>query len=398
MKIAQINAVCGGSTGKICTAIAEKLAAQGDACTIYYALGEDAGENCVRYTDAFSVKTQALRAKVGGCYGFTSRKATERLLAELERFQPEIVQLHNLHSHQVDLELLLSYLTEKKIKVVWTFHDCWAFTGYCVHFDRIGCEKWKTRCQSCPQRREYSFFVDRSTDLFERKKKLLTALDLTIVTPSSWMASLVGQSFLKEKRCVVIPNGIDLGVFCPRESSFRQDHGLEGKKIVLGVAYQWDARKGIADFIELSRRLPDEYRIVLVGTDESVDRNLPASILSIHKTQNQRELAEIYSAADVFVNPTWEDTFPTVNLEALACGTPVVTYRTGGSAECLAPLCGTAVEKGDLEGLEHAVTDLAREGSWSKEACLNRAGEYDKENCYARYLTLYRERIESSFC
>ena len=395
MKIAQINAVCGGSTGKICTAIGDKLAAQGDSCRIFFALGESAGAHCVRHTDAFSVKIQALRAKVGGCYGFTSEISTKRLISELESFKPDLVQLHNLHSHQVDLELLLSYLAESGVKVVWTFHDCWAFTGYCVHFDRIGCERWKTQCRACPQRREYSFILDRSAALFERKKRLLSALDLTIVTPSEWMASLVGQSFLKDKPRVVIPNGIDLEVFQPRKSAFRQDHALEDKIVVLGVAYRWDARKGLSDFIELSRRLPEEYKIVLVGTDETVDRRLPESILSVHKTHDQRELAEIYSAADVFVNPTWEDTFPTVNLEALACAAPVVTYRTGGSAECLTPLCGTAVEKGNIDELEYAVKDLARKGSLSREACLERAVQYDRERCYARYLALYRELIES---
>lgn len=393
MKIAQINAVCTGSTGKICTAIGERLALHGDESRIYYALGRSANENCIRYTDGFTIRAQALRAKLCGSYGFTTEAATGRLIRKLEDFAPDIVQLHNLHSHQVDLERLLSYLAEKKKKVVWTFHDCWAFTGYCVHFDRIGCDKWKRGCEHCPQRREYSFLFDRSEELYRRKRALLSALELTVVAPSAWMASLVGESFLSGKPVALIPNGIDLGVFQPSDSSFRADHGLEQKKIVLGVAYQWDSRKGLDAFIELSRRLPEDHRIVLVGTDEGVDRSLPGSILSIHKTQDQTELARIYSAADVFVNPTLEDTFPTVNLEALGCGTPVVTYATGGSGECLSPLCGAAVEKDNLEALEQAILMATCEGRYSREACRERARQYDREACYERYLAIYRQLL-----
>lgn len=393
MKLAQINAVCTGSTGKICRAIADKLAAEGDACRIYYALGQSAGENCIRHTDAFAVKTQALRAKLCGSYGFTSETATERLIAELDAFSPDIVQLHNLHSHQLNLEMLFSYLAKKHCKVVWTFHDCWAFTAYCVHFDRIGCEKWKTQCSACPQRREYSFFLDRSAALYDRKKELTKVLDLTVVTPSDWMASLVKESFLSNKPLYVIPNGIDLSVFRPVQSSFRHDHDLEGKRIVLGVAYQWNARKGLADFIELAHSLPEDHRIVLVGTDEAVERKLPGAVLAIRKTQDQSELAAIYSAADVFVNPSYEDTFPTVNLEALACGTPVVTYRTGGSAECLNRDCGAAVEKGDLQALRQAILQMIRQGSAARKAALEQSAKYDRERSNSRYLDLYRELL-----
>lgn len=396
MKLAQINAVCGGSTGRICRAIADKLGDRGDACRICYALGESGGENCFRYTDALTVKTQALRARVLGNYGFNSRAATEKLIRLLDGFGPDLIQLHNLHTHDLDLERLFGYFRERNSKLVWTFHDCWAFTGYCVHFDGVGCEKWKTLCRDCPQRGAYSIFLDRSEELYRRKQRLFEDVDLTIVTPSEWMAGLVGESFLRDRPISVIPNGVDRSVFRPRPSDFRKEHGLEGKKLVLGVSYQWSGKKGLDVFEELARSLPEDYRIVLVGTDEKVERGLNERIIPIRRTQDPGALAAIYSAADVFVNPTREDTFPTVNLEALGCGTPVVTFRTGGSAECLAPYCGLAVEKNDVTALRQAIRTVAEDARYSPERCVERAEYYDRDSCFARYLTLYDTLIKDT--
>ena len=389
MKLAFINAVAAGSTGSICRAIGDLLLARGDDYRLFYAIGQPAGEHSVRYADEASIRNASLLSHALGDYGFHNRKATEKLIALLDAYQPDLVHLHNLHSHNVELERLFSYFREKQIKVVWTFHDCWAFTGYCVHFDNVGCDKWKERCHACPQKRDYSFLFDRSEELFYRKRDLLAPLDLTVVTPSEWMASLVRQSFLKDKPVCVLPNGIDRAVFHPTESNFRARHGLQDKKIVLGVAYQWEYRKGLDVFEELSRRLPEDHKIVLVGTDDAVDAKLPAGILSIHRTQNPQELAELYSTADVFVNPTREDTFPTVNMEALACGTPVVTFRTGGSAECLTPDTGYAVEKNDVDGLLASILLVTQEGRFSRQNCLARAAHYDRETCFSRYLELY---------
>jgi glycosyltransferase involved in cell wall biosynthesis len=227
--------------------------------------------------------------------------------------------------------------------------------------------------------------------MWKRKKKWFNSLDdLTIVTPSQWLAGLVEQSFLGKYPVKVIHNGIDLSVFRQMESDFRKKHNLERKKLLLGVAFAWEERKGLDVFVELSRRLDSSYQIVLVGTNEDVDRLLPSNIVSIHRTHNQKELAEIYSVADVFVNPTREDTFPTVNLEALACGTPVITFKTGGSPECVDGHCGCVVPCNDVDALEREIVRICTEKPFTAEDCKARAALFDRDECFSRYVALYR--------
>ena len=226
--------------------------------------------------------------------------------------------------------------------------------------------------------------------LYERKKQLLSGLDLTIITPSQWLADLVKQSFLKEYPVKVIHNGIDLSVFRPTPSDFREKYHIpEDKFVLLGVAFGWGRRKGLDVFVELSRRLdPEKYQIVLVGTDDAVDKNLPENILSIHRTQNQQELAEVYTAADLFVNPTREDNYPTVNMEAIACGTPVVTFDTGGSPESVDEGTGVVVECDDVDAMEREISFIRRERPFAPEACCERAKQFDKNLRFQEYLNL----------
>ena len=224
----------------------------------------------------------------------------------------------------------------------------------------------------------------------------MDGLDLTVVTPSRWLADVVGESFLRDCPVRVIHNGIDLSVFRPTESDFREKHGLTGKRILLGVAFGWDERKGLDVFIELARRLSDSYRIVLVGTDDRVDRMLPDSILSIHRTQDQRELAEIYSVADLFVNPTREENYPTVNMESLACGTPILTFRTGGSPEILDETCGAVVERGDVDALEAEIVRICDTEPYSAEACLTRAAGFDLHERFREYVHLYVQSLSAT--
>lgn len=390
MRIVQINATCGvGSTGKICVGISKLLT---ERCVENYILyssrtnGHAVGVSCSNDRD---IKIQSLKAKVLGNYGLNSKKATQRMIDKLDQINPDIVHLHNIHGHDCSLELLFSYFKDKKTKVIWTFHDCWAFTGYCPHFAMVKCDKWKTECANCVQRREFSWFFDRSRELFQKKKKLFQGLDLTIVTPSQWLADLVKQSFLKEYPIKVINNGIDLTVFRPTEGAFRKKYQLEDKKIVLGVAFDWGVRKGLDVFVELASRLDKTYQIVLVGTNDTIDRTLPKNILSIHRTQDQKELAEIYTAADVFVNPTREENFPTVNMEALACGTPVITFKTGGSPEVLDDLCGCVVPCDDVVALTKAIVSLCEDQKIDSGCCIKRISNYNQQNKYEEYMTLY---------
>ena len=395
MKIVQINATCGiGSTGKICVGISELLTEKGVENYIIcsrsngYPLG-------IEFANDSYTKLQALKARVLGNYGFNSVVETKKIIAELEKIKPDIVNLHNIHGHDCNLAMLFKYFKKNNIKLIWTFHDCWAFTGYCMYFDMVHCDKWKTECHDCPQRHAYSFFFDKSKKLFNRKKELFSGLDLTIVTPSQWLADLVKQSFLKDYPVEVINNGIDLGVFNPTESDFRKKHGIDDKKIILDVAFDWDARKGLDVFLELDKRLSDDYKIVLVGTNDETDKRLPESIISIHRTQNQQELAEIYSAADVFVNPTREDNYPTVNMESIACGTPVITFKTGGSPEMVDGNTGSVVECDDIDALEREIIRVCEDKPYSKENCIARAQQFDKKERFREYINLY-ERVNAS--
>jgi len=392
MRVAQINATCSrGSTGKICHGISKLSTDSGIENRVYYVSSNTDYELAVKYATDGEIKLASLASRVFGNWGFNSKSSTQRLIKELEDFSPDVVHLHNIHGHNCHLELLFNYLKEKKTKVVWTFHDCWAFTGYCTHFDMIGCEKWQRQCKDCPQRNDYSWFFDKSERLYKKKKELFSDLDMTIVTPSEWLCDNVKLSFLKDYPVKVINNGIDLSVFNPMKSDFREKYGLEDKYIVLGVAFGWDERKGLDVFVELSRSLPESYQVVLVGTNEKIDKVLPDNIVSIHRTQNQMELAEIYTAADVFVNPTREENYPTVNMEALACGTPVVTFKTGGSAEIIDSTCGISVEKNEIEYLEREVIRICEVSMFTKEVFIEKAKSFDMYKRFQEYIDLYCE-------
>ena len=390
-KIVQINTTCGvGSTGKIAVSISELLTDRGIENNILFSTATNGYGLGIACGKPGNIKLQALKSRIMGNYGFNSHAETKRIIAELERLSPSVVLLHNLHGHDCNLEMLFSYFRQKQTKLVWVFHDCWTFTGYCTHFTYAKCDRWKNACHHCTQRKQFSWFFDRSATLYQRKKALFSELDLTIVTPSQWLADLVKQSFLKEYPVKVIHNGIDLSVFRPTPSDFREKYHIpEEKFVLLGVAFGWGKRKGLDVFVELSRRLdPEKYQIVLVGTDDAVDKNLPENILSIHRTQNQQELAEVYTAADLFVNPTREDNYPTVNMEAIACGTPVVTFDTGGSPESVDEGPGGGVDCDDVDALEQKIIRISHISPFDTDNCIRKAKSFDGTARFEEYLNL----------
>lgn len=391
MKLVQINATCGiGSTGKICVAISKLLNEKNIENYILFSCKTDGYGQGIQCSSENYIRVQALKSKIFGNYGFNSKNATKKIVSELEKIKPDIVHLHNVHGHDCNLLTLCEYLKAKKIKVYWTFHDCWAFTGYCPHFLVEKCNCWQTECHNCNVKSNYSWFFDRSTQLYNKKKQAISGMDLTIITPSQWLAGIVQQSFLKDVPVKIINNGINLNVFKPTESDFRAKYQLGNKKIVLGVAFGWGKKKGLDVFIDLSKRLPRDFRIVLVGTDAEVDKQLPPDIISIHKTGNQRELAEIYTVADIYVNPTREDTYPTVNMEAIACGTPVVTFNTGGSAEMIDATCGAVVECDDIDALEYEVRHICERKNYYLKSCLEKAKAFDMNDRFKEYILLYK--------
>ena len=385
-----INSVCGiRSTGRICTDIAEQLRMEGHECRIGYgreSVPERYGPYALRIGSELGVRLHGLHARVFDSAGFGSKAATRRLVRQMRAYDPDVIHLHNLHGYYLDVQTLFAYLKEAGKPVVWTLHDCWPFTGHCAYFSAAGCEKWRQQCHHCGEKRSYpaSIALDRSRENFVKKKASFTGVPaLTLVTPSLWLAELTRDSFLREDPVAVIPNGIDLQVFCPTEGDFRQQNHLEDKKIVLGVASVWETRKGLADLVQLAKLLREDYTVVVVGVTPQQKQDLPSNMIGICRTEDARQLAHLYTTADVFVNPTYEDNYPTVNLEAQACGTPVITYCTGGSVESVPAHC--VVAQGDVEALAKKIR--------SETAACRKDVPLGRESMLQRYLQLYRTLI-----
>lgn len=396
IKLFEINAVPYGSTGKIAVGISQTAKAYGCETLTYFGWTKHRrkSDQNVVIGSFFSKALNMIFGKLFGCGDIFSSFETRRVIKLINKFNPKIVHLHIMHSWYLNLSLLFDFLKKHNIKVIWTLHDCWAFTGHCPHFTMEKCDKWQTGCFKCPRYRDYpQSFFDNSKKMWKLKKKWFTGVkNLTIVTPSEWLAGLVKQSFLKDYPVKVIHNGIDLNIFKPTASNFREKYNIGDKFIVLGVAFGWGIRKGLDVFIELSKRLDNEkYQIVLVGTDGTVDKQLPKNIISIHRTQNQTELAEIYTAADVFVNPTREEVLGLVNIEANACGTPVVVFDTGGAPECIDNKSGVVVNYNDVEGVIREVDRIRESIPFSKNDCINRAKQFDMNAKYKEYVDLYNE-------
>lgn len=396
MRVLQINSVSGiRSTGRICTDLADMLIEQGNQCIIaygretvpekYQAISKRVGTQ--RDVYAHVLKTRALDRT-----GFGSKGVTKKFVNWIKEYSPDVIHLHNLHGYYIHIEILFDYLSQADIPIVWTLHDCWAFTGHCAYFSYINCEKWREGCHQCPLIKKYpsSWGVDNSKNNWQKKKELFTSVkNMVLVSPSRWLADLAKESFLGKYPTMVIPNGIDLHVFKPTPSDFRKKHQLDDKIIVLGVASVWDERKGLQDMLDIAKALDDRYQVVLVGVTEKQKQEMDPRIITITRTNNTQELAEIYTAADVFVNPTHEEVFGLVNIESQACGTPVITYPTGGSPETILPSGGMVLPKKDVCLL---LKELEKAGK--KEEISVDTNKISSKTNYLQYLSLYKNIIE----
>lgn len=388
MKILQINSVCGyGSTGNIVVDLYRALKEQGHACCVAYGRGNaPADVQSYRIESDWDVYIHGAISRFTDKQGFYSTRATKRLVEWMKVYDPDVVHLHNLHGYYINIEVLFDALKQMDKPVVWTLHDCWAFTGHCAYFEYSGCDKWKTECFHCPQKKEYptSWLRDNSTGNYIRKKTEIGALNnLIIVTPSRWLGNLVKESFLRRCPVEVIYNGIDLNVFHPVCKNLKEKYGLQNKRVILGVASEWTSRKGLQDFIQLSEMLEKTYQIVLIGRINGQQIEKP-NILYIDRTSDREELAAWYTEADVFFNPTYEDNYPTVNLEAQACGTSVITYNTGGSPEGVIGTNGVVCEQGDL----HSVIQYIQRGE--KLSVQGEVETLSKERMLQQYTELYQ--------
>ncbi len=398
-RVLLINTVAGkGSVGRLVTGLSGALRERGAETLIAYGRwDEPPGERSFRIGSDLSVYVHGALSRITDRHGLYSSAATRKLIRRIEEYKPDIIHLHNVHGYYVNYEILFSYLKEKylsdeKHRIIWTLHDCWSFTGHCVHFEYARCGRWKTACHDCPEKRQYpgSVFLDNSRENYLLKKKSFSGLkDLTLVTPSEWLKKTVGESFLGGYPVKCVPTGIDLGRFKKCTSGLRKRYGIGEKPLLLGVANPWRERKGFDDFLRLSKAVGNEMCIAMIGLKPLQCKAVSGykNIIAIEKTDSIEEMAEWYSESDIYVNLTYEDTFPTTNLEAMACGTPVITYSAGGSPEALTPETGIVTEVGIITRVIDSVRELLRrDRTETEKACINRASEYGAGIRFRQYL------------
>jgi putative colanic acid biosynthesis glycosyltransferase len=407
MKLLQINtSLNSSSTGKIASQIGEICLANGHESFIMYSgrypkINNKSITN--RIGNKFDFLLHALITRIFDKHGFASKRATLKLIKNIDRIQPDIIHLHNLHGYYLNIKILFEYLTSTNSRVVCTLHDCWNFTGHCSHFEYVGCSKWKNYCNDCPQKSVYpaSVLKDNSEDNYEVKKLLFNSIGyskMVMVPVSFWLQGKLKKSFLKNFDSRVIQNGIDLNIFKPKkENIFEKKLSIKNQFILLGVASVWTQRKGFDEFIKLSKYLDNNFVIVLVGVDSKLQRKLPDNIILIERTSDQEELASIYSDADLYLNLTFEDTYPSTNLESIACGTPIITYKTGGSPESIINGCGCIIEQGNIEALARKIKEIKNNNfaDFPPNKLISASKNYfDKDKNFIKYLDLYEEILQ----
>lgn len=395
MKIVQINTFPYKATGSIMMNLQKIMRENGYESYVVWGRGRKP-ENMyeISIEDKLGIKLHGIYTRLTDKTGFASKKATKVLINHLEEINPDIIHIHNIHGYYLNIEMLFKYMKMKKKKIVWTIHDCWPFTGHCAYFDMIGCDKWKNGCHNCKQINTYpsSLFIDNSAWNWRKKKELFSGLDITIVTVSKWLKKIIKESFLGNYNTKVIYNGIDLNLFKPIKSNFRKQYNLEGKFIILGVASEWTERKGLNDFIKLSKKIDDRYAIVLVGLNDKQIRENKDSIIGLKRTNDISELVSIYSSADVFFNASVEETMGMTTVEAMACGTPAIVYNATALPEILEDFPKMIVEKYDLDSVIKIIEDISNK-KINKYKLRAIASKYDKNVRFKEYIELY-EQIE----
>ncbi len=393
-----------GSVGRIAEQIGLKMKYNGWSSYIAYGRpGLISDSILIKIGNFIDIVYHLIITRLFDRHCFGSRIATKKLVKKIETLNPDVILLHHIHGYFVNIDVLFSYFLKKRKKVYWIFHDCWAFTGHCAYFDYVKCDKWKTECNNCVQKREYpkSIFLDRSKQNFIFKKSILESYpNLNIISVSNWMTDLVKVSFLRNHNLFTIHNGIDLDKFhrIPDVTETIVKYNIQSKYIILGVASLWEKRKGLDEFIKLRSQLDDNILIILIGLTEKQIKTLPNGIFGIKRTESIKELATFYSLANVYVNLTLEDTYPTTNLESIACGTPVITYDTGGSKESIIENSGIVVEKGNINEVSRAINTILSYGSnYFTNDCRSVAEKYfDSELCFEKYLRLFNDELKNN--
>ncbi|HDZ42122.1 MAG TPA: glycosyltransferase [Bacteroidetes bacterium] len=398
MKVLQINTTANsGSHGRIAEDIGRLVIERGGESIIAYArtVNESKSE-LIKIGNKLDLAFHLVKTRLFDRHGFGSYGATKALVRKIDDLDPDIIHFHNLHGYYLNIQVLFDYLKKRTKPLVWTFHDCWPFTGHCCHFEHVSCNKWKSQCFDCPLTSAYpiSWFADNSRKNFQQKKELFSGMkNMILVSPSEWLARFLEKSFLSEYKIKVINNGVDIDNFKPVSSHAIKEKYKIDRKYIIGVAGTWTKNKGLGDFIKLRSILDKEIEIVLVGLTGKHMKQAGHEIKGISRTENIGELAALYSGAQAFINPTYVDNFPSVNIESLACGTPVITYKTGGSPESVDDNTGIVVEKGNIRELHNAIWEIINNSDrYSATVCRESAlRNFSAKDRFEEYLELYYE-------
>lgn len=395
MKVLQINSVCGvGSTGRIATDLYKVMKENGIESKIAFGIGNAENipqEDAFKFGNKFDYYVHNAVSRITDRAGFYSKINTLKLLKFIKSYEPDIIHIHTIHGFYINIEILFKFLKEYKKPVIWTIHDCWPFTGHCAHYSNNCCYKWKTLCEKCPAKKTYpkSYVFSNAKNNYLKKKSLITNLNnLYITTPSKWLADQAKESFLNCFPITTIFNGIDLKTFKPTKSDFREIHNLENKKIILGVSSSWNEQKGLYDFVKLSKMLDENYVVLLVGLSEREKQNLPDNIIALPVVKNIKELAEIYTNADIYVSLSVEETFGLPTVEAMACGTPVLTYDKTALPEPVNEYCGVVVPAKNVKMVYEKIINFPE---FNAIEVRNQAFRFDKEKVYQEFIDLYKK-------
>ncbi|MGI9581160.1 glycosyltransferase [Chryseobacterium sp. RRHN12] len=400
IKVFQISSELNvGSVGRIAEQIGEAVLVNGWESYIAYARDHQPSSSVsYKIGSAKDLYYHVIYTRLTDKHGFASKKATKKLIDKIKEVDPDIIHLQHVHGYFINIDILFNFLKQADLPVIWTFHDCWSFTGHCAHYEFVGCQKWQSQCKECPQISEYpKSYKDNSYQNYIDKKRLFNSVkNLTIVPVSNWLGDETKKSFLQKNHIEVIQNGIDIDTFFYRDSSLlKEKHLSSGKFVILGVASPWTEKKGLQYFVELAGKLNSDFQIILIGLSKNQIRKLPSNVIGLERTENIQELVGYYSLADVFLNPTLEDTFPTTNLEAQACGTPVITFRSGGSPEAVNEKTGIVVDKQNADQLIEAIYEIkSKTKKYYSIHCRSRAEElFDKRKNFTKYIDLYKRKL-----
>lgn len=404
MKLLQINSTANwGSTGRIAEQIGILALSLGwDSYIAYGRYANTSNSKLIRIGGKADSAWHLLSSRLFDCQGLCSRRATKKLVEQIKQLKPDLIHLHNIHGYYLNYKVLFDYLKQAEIPIIWTLHDCWAFTGHCAHFSYAQCEKWRKECKKCPLKGEYpsSLLHDRSRKNFLCKKSLFSSIEnMAVVSVSKWLDSMVAASFLADKQRHVIYNGIDVEVFSPASdvNELRERYNLYNKKVLIGVASVWDKYKGFDDYLRLYEMLPDNIQLIMVGLSEKQLDTLPEGIIGIRRTQNIDELVKLYSLADIVLNLSYQETFGLTTVEGFACGTPSIVYNKTASPELVDDSCGMIVDSGNINMLLEAIYEIIAKGkAYYSTACRKHAiALYNKDDRYNDYIKLYEKLLSS---